>query len=273
MWTRLLSLDRRWVFVAIGLAVAAPFLLNFALPPGAVNPQTQKVFDIIEHARRGEVLLIAYDYGPSTAAELHPMALALTRHALKRGMRVIAMTIDLQGTLMADDVLGRMTREMPDKRDGVDFVNLGFKVGDILVITGLGEDFRRTYVRDARGRLTRTLKALDGVRNYGNVRLTVDLSSSDTPFSWVLFAHEKYGARLAAGVTAVMATDVYPYLQTDQLCGLLNGMRGAAEYEALIRHPDKAMQGMTAQSLGHLAIVLLVILGNLAHFATRRGRP
>ena len=270
MWSRLLAVDRRWIFVAIGLAVAAPFVFGFHFAPGGVNPQTQKVFDIIEHAKPGEVLVVAFDYGPSTAAELHPMALALTRHALKRGMRVIGLTIDLQGALMADDAFTRISREMPEKRDGVDFVNLGYKVGDMLVIVGIGEDLQRTYVKDARGRLTRTLKALAGVRNYSNMRLVVDLSSSDTPFSWVLYAHEKFGATLAAGVTAVMATDVYPYLQTNQLCGLLNGMRGAAEYEALIRHPGKAMQGMTAQSLGHLAIILFVVVGNLAHFASRR---
>jgi hypothetical protein len=39
---------------------------------------------------------------------------------------------------------------------------------------------------------------------------------------------------VAVGVTAVMAADMYPYLQSGQLIGMLSGLKGAAEYEKLV---------------------------------------
>jgi len=43
---------------------------------------------------------------------------------------------------------------------------------------------------------------------------------------------------------------------------------GAAEYEVLVGRPGEAAGGMDAQSLGHLAIVITVIIGNIGYFAS-----
>ena len=48
------------------------------------------------------------------------------------------------------------------------------------------------------------------------------------------------------------------------------GLKGAAEYEKLIGKPEKAYLGMKAQSIAHVAIILLVLLGNVVYFLSRR---
>jgi hypothetical protein len=65
---------------------------------------------------------------------------------------------------------------------------------------------------------------------------------------------------------------MYSFVNAGQMTGLLGGMKGAAEYEKLIGHPDKAMRGMDAQSLAHMAIIFLVIVGNIGFFATRKRK-
>ncbi len=67
-----------------------------------------------------------------------------------------------------------------------------------------------------------------------------------------------------------MAQDYYPYLQSRQLIGLLNGMKGAAEYEKLVGAPGDGMRGMAAQSGGQFLIIGLVIFGNIIFIITRR---
>jgi hypothetical protein len=69
-----------------------------------------------------------------------------------------------------------------------------------------------------------------------------------------------------------MATDFYPYLNAGQLVGLLGGMRGAAEYEGLIQHPDQGVRGMDSQSVIHLLIIVLIAIGNAAYFVSRRTK-
>ena len=63
---------------------------------------------------------------------------------------------------------------------------------------------------------------------------------------------------------------MYPYLQTDQLIGLMPGLLGAAEYETLIDTPAKATKRMSVQSFVHLLVFGLVILGNVAFFIQKR---
>jgi len=57
--------------------------------------------------------------------------------------------------------------------------------------------------------------------------------------------------------------------------GMLGGLKGAAEYEKLIQEKgytkarEIATIGMDAQSIAHLVILFLIIIGNVAFFASK----
>lgn len=274
MWQRFMSIDRRWVFLAIGLAVFLPYALRFALPLGTANPRTRAVYEYIEKAKPGSAIVLAVDYGPASMPELHPMAIAITRHALRKNLRVIGMTLNTQGTILTDDVFQRAVAdpEFRGKKDGTDYVNLGFKPGGSLVILQMGDSIEKAFSKDARGRDTKTLPIMRGLRNFRDIHLVMALESTTAANVWIMFAHERFKQALAYGVTAVMATDYYPYLSTGQIVGLVNGMKGAAEYEGLVGKPDDAMLGMTSQSIATFVIILFVVLGNIGFFASRRAR-
>ena len=80
--------------------------------------------------------------------------------------------------------------------------------------------------------------------------------------------------------TAVSAPDYVPYYKSNQLFGLSGGMPGSAQYEKLVY--DKygndsglinarpiATQALNVLNMGHLFIVLLILMGNVAFFLTR----
>jgi hypothetical protein len=65
---------------------------------------------------------------------------------------------------------------------------------------------------------------------------------------------------------------MYPFLQSKQLNGLLGGLKGAAEYEALVMKKAHAVSGMRPQSVVHVIIILFVIFGNVIYLTSRRAR-
>jgi hypothetical protein len=266
---RLQHIDRRYIFIAIALAVIVPFLTGLKLPTGAISPPTRDLFDRVESLPPRSVILIAFDYGPASMPELQPMAIALTRHAFRQNLRVLALTLNVQGVPLARDVLTRIGSET-GKKEGEDWVNLGFKPGGAVVLTQMGADIQRVYSADAEGKNTAGMPVMAGIRNYDQIAVIIDLASSSTPNAWIAFAHEQFRAKVAAGVTAVMATDYYPFLQTGQLCGFMNGLKGASDYEVLLKHEDKATLGMASQSIAHALIIAFVILGNVGYLASRR---
>lgn len=266
---RLLSIDRRVIFALIFLAVLIPFLANLKLKPGTPSPSTTDVHQFIEKLPAGATIMLAFDYGPASMPELQPMAAAICRHAFRRDLKVFCMALAPQGFLLADRVLAEVGPQEGAKY-GVDYVNLGFKPGYTAVVLNMGQSISGVYSQDVKGTPIDRLPIMRGVRNYSDIALIVDFASSNTPATWVAFAHERFKVPVAAGITAVMATEYYPFYQSKQLVGLLNGLKGAAEYEYLIETPDRGAMGMASQSIAHVVIIIFVILGNVGYFSARR---
>ena len=87
----------------------------------------------------------------------------------------------------------------------------------------------------------------------------------------MIWAGGKYHERIIAGNTAIQAVLIYPYYQTGQLSGFLGGLKGAAEYERLIQRDGAGVRGMDAQSMAHVLIVVLIILGNIGFAIQKRS--
>jgi hypothetical protein len=83
---------------------------------------------------------------------------------------------------------------------------------------------------------------------------------------------------VGAGITAVSASEFYPYLQTGQFSGLMIGMKGAAEYEELVERNlnitarRKASESLSSLTYGHLVMILFIVIGNIGYFIKRRKK-
>lgn len=274
-WEKVMKLNRRWIFLLIALAVFIPFLKPLRLPLSITKP-AKDVFDAVENIPpEGPPLLIATDYAPSTAPELDPMLYALLRHCFVTKRRVMLLALYPQGAGMAQAGLDFILPEFPDVKSGEDYVFLGYQPGVQAVVMSLGEDVRLAFPTDAYGVSLDSLPMMEHVRNYDDIALVVDLAGSSIPITWVIYAVARYGQRLGVGVTAVSAAQYYPYLNSGQFIGMLGGLKGAAEYEILIQQKgytearQVATIGMDAQSIAHLVILALIIIGNIAFFASK----
>lgn len=270
-YEKMLSIDRRWIFLAIGVAVIIPFFFPLGLPV-VVTPPVQHLYDAVDEiAPNGAPLLLAIDYAPATLPELEPMAAAILRHAFEKDVNVVVMTLHPAGYGLAESVLLQIAEEAGQEY-GTDYCFLGFQPGTSAVILGMGVNIRNVFPEDAYGTPLAEIPMMDGVRNYDDIPFMITLAGWSAAEAWVYYAHQPYGQEVGAGVTAVMATDYYPYLDSGQLVGLLGGMRGAAEYEEIIGRHGKGVQGMDSQSIIHIMIIILIVLGNIAYFGARRRK-
>jgi len=173
---------------------------------------------------------------------------------------------------MINRVLDEVAPEM-NKTYATDYVNAGFKPGGLAVILGMGKDIIGVFEdSDAEGNALSNMPVMAGVKNYDDIDLIIDFAAGNIPFAWITYAHEQYRLKVGVGVTAVMATDLYPFWKSGQLVGVINGLKGAAEYEDLVQAPGDGMLGMSSQSIAHALIIFFVILGNIGYFLARR-RP
>jgi hypothetical protein len=274
----LFKIDRRIIFLLIAIAVIVPLIRPLGLPT-AVTPNAEHLFEAIDRIPPGtKPVLLSVDFGPSTMPELYPMVVAIMRHCLARKIGLVVMTLDATGVGLAEQALRTAVADFPEAREGVDYSFLGFKAGAMIVMVGIGENFRAAFPADAAGRPVQQVPLLAKIRNYDDVGLLVSIAGSAIVDSWIFYAVTRYHATLGAGITAVSAADYYPFLQTGQLVGLLSGMKGGAEYEQLLADrglseaPKRASQAMDAVSSAHIIIIVFIILGNIGYFLGRRTK-
>ena len=127
--------------------------------------------------------------------------------------------------------------------------------------------------KDNDGAETASIPLMKNLEKLADFDLVVSLSAGDPGIeTWIAYGSDKYHFKMTGGTTAVNVGSMAQYVQAGQMTGLIGAMRGAAEYEMLIDKRGDAAAGMDAISLGHYLIVALVILGNIAYFATRPAK-
>jgi len=268
--------DRRTVFVFVGIAVALPLLMNISQKI-TVSPEVQQVYDAVTELQPGSKVLVSFDYDPASAPELQPMAESFLRVCFVRDLKVIVMGLWPQGPQQAELAMNKIRRypeiEAKNIKYGVDYVNLGYQAGNEFVIQRMGSDFKSMFRQDFSGRAYDDLPLVKNVKNFSNIDYSFNLSAGyPGTQEWVQVAVDRYGLKLGGGNTAVQAPMMYTYLNAGQLIGLMGGMSGGAEFEALAKVTGTATKWMLSQSFAHMVVVAFIIIGNAAFFRSGREK-
>jgi hypothetical protein len=279
---RLLQLDRRWIFLFALLSVMVPILVPIGLPV-STSSETRSAFEFVESLKPGDIVWLSIDYGPSSAPENDPMAEAFLRQCFLKKVRVIVSALyPLGGLGLANEAVAKITAEFPDLEYGVDYVNLGYKDGASAVMRRLGDDIAGAFPTDVNGKPVAEIPLMRGLRNIREVQLVFTVATGVIGEYWITLVNAQFGTPVIIGPTAVSAPKYYAYLNAGQLKGMLGGMKGAAEYEFLLRreHPEMAVfyrttraftatKGMDGQTVIHGVILMLIVLGNAAFLRAR----
>jgi len=161
--------------------------------------------------------------------------------------------------------------------NGTDYANFGYKAGNQGVINVIATDFYKMFTTDISGMPARTMPLMEDVENMSDMSLIISFGGGFPGIKeWVQFAGDVAHVPVAGGCTAVSAPLLYPYYP-QQLIGLMGGIKGAAEYEAMLTHtypkfdplPKRGMLAMGPQTVAHLVIMFFIVVGNLAYFLSR----
>ncbi|HSG99431.1 MAG TPA: hypothetical protein VLB27_05240 [candidate division Zixibacteria bacterium] len=269
IWDQIATLDRRYVYLAVAITVIIPLIWMVKFPI-EITPEAQQLFDAVEALPNGSTVMLTFDYYASALPETEPASRAALRHLFRKDCKVVTMTtIPLGGPAISE----RVTRDIAEeygKVYGVDFVNLGYKANYVAVLQGMGSSITTIYPTDNEGTPCSELPLMNQVKNYNDIDFIYVVSDNAIVDYWISIVNAQYHTPVGAAVTAVSAPKYYPMVLSRQMTGLLGGMKGAAEYEILVKHEGNAVKGMSVQSLVHFLIIFMVILGNVGFFMGRR---
>ena len=285
---RLQRFDRRWIFLAMGLAIILPFFFPLGLPI-KVSPMTKATFDTIESLQEGDVVYMSLDLDPASTAELEPFFRAVVLQLKRKGVKIAFGSL----WYSAPPLIQRWMAEVlerpiiaaggeagysgkPDRAyvKNIDYVYLGFREGKQAAIQNLGSDLIATFDGKAvDGTPIAQIPFMNGIKQLKDFKLMI-LVSAGAPGAkeYVQYVQSTYDLRMVAACTSVSTTDLSPYTQSGQLLGLVGGMAAVAQYETLVGRPATAAQGADVLNIGHLMVIAAIIFGNVIFFLGRRRR-
>jgi len=267
------DLDRRIIFVLIALAVIIPMITNLVIPNIVGQEPSRDLYDFVDALPEGSNVLVSFDYDPSTLPELQPMAEAVVMHLFQKNLNIIGMALWPQGAALGQEAMSSLADSL-GKVQYEDWVNLGYKSGGGVMIVRLGTSISAVFPTDRDNVPWDEIPMLNDIGSLRDISLVISLSAGDPGIiAWVMMAGDRYAVPIGGGCTAVSAPQLYTYLQTKQMVGLLGGLKGAADYETLVGiEAGPAVRGMSPQSVAHLAIMLFIIIGNVAYFSQKRKK-
>ena len=280
---RLLDMLPRWIiYVTLIAVVTLPLLLEEPLLERSLeaSPPTQSLYDEIESLDEGALVLVAFDYDPSTSDEMNVVARILVDHLMERQASIVAVSLYPAGPPVAQALLEELASGRADYGDayGERYVNLGYLPGQATAVRLLGQALPVALPQDFQETLLADLPLTAEVTDIQDFALTVELAANEQSLRWwIEQAATPYDVPLAGGVSASVVPLARPYYQTEsrQLVGLVGGLPDAAAYEAL-RGGQETPGGALATRLdsltgGHLVFILVLAIGSVVQLL-RGGR-
>ncbi len=290
---RMQLVDRRIVYCALAIALSIPFLVDYTLP---IYPDTYTTlfFNSVEQiandpVEREKVVLVLSQWGPGSDGENGPQLQVLFRHLLRRRLKFVLLStaddpinIALAETRLRwaiEDEQRRAHRHgesIPEWVYGTDYINFGFQPSPIFepIAKTVVMDTRKFYKQDRVERKPLTDENFPILRRFHGVEdIAIFLIVSHTDEAKAvcgIVQRQVPDLKVAEATMGIVANDLYPYVKSGQLCGLLNSARAAAEYRSLL-DPDAptTTPADNAMSLGKLFLLAMVVLGNAAYLVTR----
>lgn len=288
-----LKLDRFLVAVAMLVAVVVPFIsesFHFGDDPDttALNVQQAAVLAAVDNLRPGDRVLVAFEYGPTAAGELNPLAEAVLRDVLAQQAVPVSLSTNLLGGLNGRYVLDDLATDVPLldalERDrlvsGEDYYTLRYLSGGPIAIRSLSRnDTTAAFVFGTDSTGENTNLDIGRVEADDFALVLVVGETTDDIRNWA----EQFDVA-SLPKYALVTTSLEPIANayvTDEpstgFQGYLSGYRDTYRYNALrnaavrdtappsteIDMPDTELSQWHSLALGALSAALIIVLGVL----------
>jgi len=267
-----------WLFLLLGLLVGIPIFMLFGRPVGRVQqwPGVAEAHTLIDKLAPNASVLILWAYDPATADEMDLVALPLAAHLLDRQSQPIVVSLLPNGPASARRLFGRASADLPDNQtqpDRTREIDGIFLPGGAVALPLLAQNLRAAVV----GQTVNPSPALTNALAQRPALTIVVAATAEDVQQWLELGQPLQQTPVVAFTSAGADPILRPYLESGQLSGLVSGFDGAVAYQQLRTQPLSRgeetvyRRQLVFQNWGHLAFLLVIVLGNLAALVATRS--
>ncbi|MCL2498679.1 MAG: hypothetical protein FWF06_08765 [Symbiobacteriaceae bacterium] len=273
IWHKLGKLDHRIIYLIFTILVGYPLIFPIGLPL-PISDSVRSAYEIIGSFPAGSTLYMGCELGATNAPEMRPMFVAIMRYTLSLNHKVILAGFWEDGPTLVSIWMEALLAES-GAIYGEDFVNIGYRARGSMqaILEQARHDFISAFSdRDMSGKVLSSMPIMQGITKVSDLDYVVILNPGSPGTEAYISAWRATGAvsTIIDCPSSNQITIGGYNLQAGLTQGMIGGLNGAAQFEALIKKPYKGISGMDAQGLGHLGVIFFLALGNLSYFQTKR---
>ncbi len=277
----------RWL-IAIILLVTTAGTVVFggqitAEPPTAaqaMNTGYGALYDQIEALHDTQPVLIAFDYQPAAAGELHTAAAGVVDHLMKQGTYLSFVSTQPTGPALAENFLAT-TQSQHNYRHTQQYINLGYLPGEAAGLVSFVIAPKQIIPLAFDGSNAWQAPPLLGVNSITDFEMILVITDDpETAKVWIEQVGTILGDKtLNMVVSAQVEPMIQPYFRSSPqyLNGYVAGIIDSMNYEQLLGRPNLANKVWLPFNLGIIITVSTIFIGGLANgvlslFSRHRSR-
>ncbi len=245
-----------FIFLLIGFAVAMPVLFDMLRPVGTARqwPGVAEAYATVEDLSPETPILIFWAYDPAMAGEMDLVAGPVLRHLLDQGARATVVSLLPNGPATARRLFAAVREERSIMGQFVSQPPLDaqFFPGGATILPQFGSR---------------------------SAALTVVVAAqAEDAIAWLELVAPLNSSPVIAVTSAAADPTLRPYLDSGQLAGLVSGFDGGYSYARLQGEPPSRQseqvtrRQLVSQNMGLLALIGIIVLGNVVGLLTGRRR-
>ena len=105
------KIDRRIIFLIVGIAILIPMLFpDYFRIPIYASQTSKDFFNAIEELDDDSNILVTFEYGPATAAEIQPMVTSLLKHSFYKNHKLYLLALWPDGKMMSEEAIAEVKK-------------------------------------------------------------------------------------------------------------------------------------------------------------------
>lgn len=255
--------ERVFIDLLLLVILFVPMVYPLRLP-FTISQQTKILYNAVETLPPGSIVWLHWDMGEADIQEAAGFANSILRQLFSRPIRFIMSCWNLPGEHMFDITMQRIGGPPPNKKYGVDWVEMGymgvsvFSVGASALASNLhlkGFDRYQTPLSN--------LPLMNDANTVKDLAMLIGITHTWTEGAayvtqWVAVYHTPCYYWIS-GIAQSAAAAYTPYY----ILSLLSGLRSSGEYEMITGHPGISVGLLDAMSAGSVYCLILVAIGNV----------
>jgi uncharacterized integral membrane protein len=254
------------VIVALVLIVLLLFAavgLGFLPLPQLFSAETVSFHRAIETLPAGVPVLVALEYSPAFAAELHPISTMTMEQLALKEANVTFISTQPSGPILAEELLDQINQKIPSYDLSSKSENLGYLAGGSTGLLGFALHPPGVVRIGWDGQPAWSKPALEGVTSLDQFAAVLVLSeNADISRDWIEQVQPRLGTTpLLIATSAQTGPLLEPYSASGQIKGLVAGISGAVAYENMIGTQTEGSNLWGLYLAGQILAVLVILLG------------